>query len=155
MSGVFFALAVAAAGCADADAGPPEALAFASSRPALTCGESAIVMEFPDSVVLDEDTQSAGPYDITLPAGNYVVRTATWMGPDGGIGSNQQWYFTTDSGYRSPETSDSSPVESSINQFDDQVLGAATAEITIHRVEAAGTIDRVHPLCLGFAPTEP
>lgn len=152
MSGVLFALAVAAAGCADAEAGPPDSLAFATDRPALTCGASTITMNFPASVVLDEATPSAGPYAISLPAGTYVVRTATWMGLDGGSGDNQQWFFTTDSDFVSPETTDSSPVESIVNQFDDQVLVTDTTSITIHRSTNAEAGERVHPICLGFAP---
>lgn len=155
MSGVLFALAVATAGCADAEPGPPESLAFADDRPALTCGASTITMDFPASVVLDENTPSAGPYAISLPAGTYAIRTATWMGPDGGDGDNQQWFFTTDSDFVSQETTDSSPVESIVNQFDNQVFVTDTTSITIHRSENATAADRVHPLCLGFAPTGP
>lgn len=155
ISGVLFALAVAAVGCADAETGPPDALAFAVDRPALTCGASTITMDFPPSVVLDEDTPSAGPYAISLPAGTYVVRTATWMGPEGGSGDNQQWFFTADSDFESPETTDSSPVESIVNQFDNQIFVADTTSITIHRSENSNASDRVHPICLGFAPIGP
>lgn len=148
-----FAFVVLATGCGAADAAPPASLAFADERPTqLGCGSSEFTIEFPASVVLGAETTAAGPYDLALPEGTYTIRTASWMGPAGDAGANQRWYITTNGGFESPLTSDSSPVGSTVNQFDNQALEASST-ITIHLDNGAGLFDEVHPLCIGLTRT--
>ena len=99
----------------------PEAIAFQDdssggsatvNRPTTNpCAANEFFVEFDEDVVLlDPAATTAGPFDIELPAGTYDVLVSTWLGfEEIEIQTMEQWFFTTDSGYTSPLTTDPSP----------------------------------------------
>lgn len=145
----------------------PDALAFqdSSSDPApafvprpegnLCAGSDHSIQFDTDVVLIDPQTTTLGPFNISLPAGTYDVTLATWLGGEElPLQTMEQWSISTDTGYTSPLTTDSSPVLVDSQTFTDQVIGN-TAWITVdHKAPGMDSANSVHPLCVGFTSVE-
>jgi len=113
---------------------------------------------FDSSVALiDPGVTTLGPFAVNVPAGTYEITMSSWLGlTDDPAQTMEQWYFTTDSGYTSPLTTDSSPNMIFTDVVNTQTL-PATASVTLHHKGNTGVTNSVHPLCIGFrtvaAPT--
>lgn len=144
------------------NSGVPESLAFddalAVNRPVGNpCASNEISVVFDEGVVLsDSDAVAVGPFEVELPAGTYDVLLSSWLGAhEDPSQTSEQWFFTTDSGYVSPATLDSSP-ELLMNQaFRAQSIGESTS-VTLHHIADGETdsVSTVHPLCVGFREIE-
>lgn len=101
----------------------------------------------------DGISTSAGPFTIDLPAGTYDVMMSSYDAHDEHPGQidqpYEQWYFTLDSGFTSPLSTDV-PDDSTttVDTFEDVVIDAATS-ITLHH-RGLGSVNSVEPLCAGF-----
>jgi hypothetical protein len=101
----------------------------------------------------DGMSNTAGPFAIELPAGTYDVLVQSHDAHDLHPGqteqTQEQWYFTLDSGYVSPVTTDVSDDSNiAIDEFDGQVIAASTS-ITLQHLGQGGT-NSVDPVCVGF-----
>lgn len=121
------------------------------------CAASDYSVVFDEDVLLASDGASnVGPFDIALPDGVYKVTLSTWLGgQDVAEETNEQWSFSTDSGYRSPTTIDSSPHLLMNQAFDAQEISATTS-VQLHHFAPPDqdNANSVHPLCIGFDLTE-
>lgn len=113
-----------------------------------------ISLEFNDVQLLNSDSQSkAGPYNVQLAAGTYDVSTMSFdhhsSQPGAGDQSMEQWYFTLDSGFTSPFTSD---VPANADLVSDTWRGLIIDEstaLTIHH-QGSGGVNSVWPRCISF-----
>jgi hypothetical protein len=137
----------------------PEPTTPRVNRPNRTCSTSDYSVAFDASVVLqDPATTVAGPYTINVPAGTYEITMSSWLGfEDDPAQTMEQWYFTTDSGYTSPLTTDASPELIWTDAFGSQTLGDTTTVTLRHKAPGGASANSTHPLCIGFrtvaAPT--
>lgn len=117
------------------------------------CALSDYSVSFAADVSLsDTDGSSVGPFLISLPEGVYDVTVSTWLGgEDLPQEKNEQWSFSTDSGYESPATVDSSPHLLMNQAWAGQEIDSTTA-VELHHSAPDGTqvANSVHPLCIGF-----
>lgn len=156
----FLGLSMLLAACSG-EGDVPAALAFQDTetvnRPVGNpCASNEFSVVFDESVVLeDSDTDTLGPFDIALPAGTYDVLVSSWLGAqEDPLQTDEQWFFTTDSGYTSPTTTDSSP-ELLLNQsFTAQNIAEATSVMLHHKAPGSEISNSVHPLCVGFREVE-
>lgn len=139
------------------DGDVPEALAF-DDAPGLMrpvgnpCATNEISVAFDEGVVLSgSDEVAVGPFDIALPAGTYDVMVSSWLGAhEDPTETNEQWFFSTDSGYVSPTTLDSSP-ELLMNQaFQAQSIAESSSVMLHHPAADSNSDSSVSPLCVGF-----
>jgi len=108
-------------------------------------------------VLIDPSNATFGPVSVNVPAGTYEITMSSWLGThDDPAQTMEQWYFTTDAGYTSPLTTDSSPNLVFTDVVQTQTLGATTSVTLFHKGNT-GVTNSVHPLCIGFrtvaAPT--
>ena len=104
------------------------------SRPTnRTCTSSDYSVAFPSNVFLIAPTRtSQGSFPISVPAGTYDITVQTWLGfEDIPSHTMETWFFTTDSGYTSPVTVDSSPTLVNGQVFTAQSIPAGTTSITL------------------------
>lgn len=116
------------------------------------CGEYSFGFEG-TRLLNDGISDSAGPFAIELPAGTYDVLMQSHDAHDEHPGqteqTQEQWYFTLDSGYVSPVTSDVADESNiAVDEFDDQDI-AESASITLHHLGQGG-VNSVDPICVGF-----
>lgn len=125
------------------------------------CGEYSFGFEG-TRLLNDGISDSAGPFAITMPAGTYEITLHSFDDhadhPGQTEQTQEQWYFTLDSGYVSPVSSDI-PDESNtaVDSFTGVIKADASA-ITVHHLGEGG-INSVAPMCVGFTtvstPAEP
>lgn len=115
------------------------------------CGDVDIHL---DGIRLLNDgiSETAGPFAIILPAGRYDITVSSFddhAAHPNQDQPNEQWYFTLDSGYQSPVTSDI-PDESNMttDSWADQTIGATTSVTLWHL--GVGNVNSVEPICIGF-----
>ena len=116
------------------------------------CGEYSFGFEG-TRLLNDGISNSAGPFNIELPAGTYTVTTESFDDHAAHPGqldqTAEQWYIVLDSGYVSPATSDIAEEASFVSDtFENQVTEAATS-ITLQHLGEGG-VNSVSPLCVGF-----
>lgn len=120
----------------------------------LNCGQHSF--GFVGTRLLNDGiSTTAGPYSIELPAGTYNVMMSSYDAHDEHPGQidqpYEQWYFTLDSGFTSPLSTDvPDDATTTVDTFENMVIGAATS-ITVHH-RGLGGINSVEPLCAGFTP---
>lgn len=117
-----------------------------------TCSANDYSIAFPaDLALIAPSPTTGGPFSVSVPAGTYDIVVWSWLGlEDYPTHVDERWYFTTDSGYTSPLTTDSSPELVTADQFSNQTLGA-TSSITVHHsAPGSAEANSVHPLCIGF-----
>lgn len=124
----------------------------AAANAATGCGEYSFGFEG-TRLLNDGISDSAGPFVISMPAGSYDITLHSFddhAAHPGQIEQTQeQWYFTLDSGYTSPVSSDvADDTNSSVDTFPGAVIEDATA-ITVHHLGEGG-INSVAPMCVGF-----
>lgn len=117
-----------------------------------TCSANDYSIAFPaDLALIAPSPATGGPFSVSVPAGTYDIVVWSWLGlEDFPTHVNERWYFTTDSGYTSPLSTDSSPELITADLFSNQTLGA-TSSITVHHsAPGSAEANSVHPLCIGF-----
>ncbi len=103
-------------------------------------------------------SNTAGPFTIeTLPAGTYDIIVQSYDAHDEHPGQTdqtaEQWYFTLDSGYTSPLSTDIPDASNhTIDVWDAQVIDTAATTVTLHH-RGEGNVNSVDPICVGFTPT--
>jgi len=122
-----------------------------------TCSTSDHSIAFGEEVTLIAPTPSMqGPFNISIPAGTYDITVSSWLGfedyPDDTM---EQWYFSTNSGYTSPLTTDSSPELTVNDLFSSQTVPEATSITVHHRSPSSAQPNSIHPLCIGFRAVAP
>jgi hypothetical protein len=122
-----------------------------------TCSTSDHSIAFGEEVHLQAPSPSTqGPFSISVPAGTYDITVSSWLGfedyPDHTM---EQWYFSTDSGYTSPLSTDSSPELIVNNLYSSQTLPATTSITLHHRSPSSAQPNSIHPLCIGFRAVAP
>lgn len=136
----------------------PEPTAPRVNRPTnRTCSTNEFSVAFgPEVVLIAPDGSSTGPFSISVPAGTYDITVQSWLGfEDIAADTMEQWFFTTDTGYTSPVTTDSSPELIFGQVFSDQTLAADVSEITLfHAAPDGDRPNSVHPLCVGFTAVD-
>ncbi|MDW3180213.1 MAG: hypothetical protein R8J94_22765 [Acidimicrobiia bacterium] len=132
-------------------------LATASTAGASTgCGEYSF--GFAGTRLLNDGiSETAGPFAIELPAGTYDIRLDSHDAHDEHPGQDEQtqeqWYFSLDSGYSSPASHDVADDQNfSVTEFYGVEIPASTA-ITVHHLGEGG-INSVDVLCVGFTPAK-
>lgn len=116
------------------------------------CGEYSYGFEG-TRLLNDGISGSAGPFSIELPAGTYDVTMRSHDAHDEHPGQDEQtqeqWYFTLDSGYQSPASTDI-PNESNdmVDEIGAQAIGDTTS-ITVHHLGQGG-VNSVDVVCVGF-----
>jgi len=116
------------------------------------CGEHSFSFEG-TRLLNDGISDSAGPFVISMPAGTYDITMHSFDDHAAHPGqfeqTQEQWYFTLDSGYTSPVSSDIPDAANSVvDVFEGVTIGPATA-ITVRHLGEAG-INSVAPSCVGF-----
>lgn len=116
------------------------------------CGQDSFGFEG-TRLLNDGISNTAGPFAIELPAGTYDVlvqsHDAHDLHPGQSEQTQEQWYFTLDSGYVSPVTTDVADDSNiAIDEFDGQDIAASTS-ITLQHLGQGGT-NSVDPVCVGF-----
>ena len=173
-----FAGFVLVLGACSTDSTPPDGLAFqddssgdtssvapttSSTVPRVfrptdrTCSTSDHSIAFGEEVTLIAPTPSTqGPFNISIPAGTYDITVSSWLGfedyPDHTM---EQWYFSTNSGYTSPLTTDSSPELTVNDLFSSQTVPETTSITVHHRSPSSAQPNSIHPLCIGFRAVAP
>ena len=123
------------------------------------CSTNDYSIAFGDDVVLITPAPTmAGPFNVTVPAGTYDITVSSWLGfEDYPTHVDESWYFSTNSGYTSPLTTDSSPELIMNDLFSAQTIGETTSITLHHKSPNSAQANSVHPLCIGFravtAPT--
>jgi hypothetical protein len=107
-------------------------------------------------LINDGVSVQAGPFDFALPAGTYdITMLSNDNHPHESYQTGQtleQWYFTLDSGYRSPPSVDIPSSETrTTTQFSAVTLAEASA-ISVHHLGLEG-VNSVNVECIGFTPT--
>lgn len=117
-----------------------------------TCSTNDYSIAFAaDLALIAPSPTTAGPFSVSVPAGTYDIVVWSWLGlEDYPTHVDERWYFTTDSGYTSPLTTDASPELVTANVFSNQTLGATTSITVHHSKPGAAEPNSVHPLCIGF-----
>lgn len=116
------------------------------------CGEYSFGFEG-TRLLNDGISNNAGPFSISMPAGTYDITLHSFddhVDHPGQVEQTQeQWYFTLDSGYTSPASSDiPDDGTSTVDTFTDVVIEASTA-ISVHHLGQGG-VNSVAPMCVGF-----
>lgn len=116
------------------------------------CSTNDYSLAFNSDVVLMAPTPSMqGPFNISIPAGTYDITVSSWLGfEDYAPDVMEQWYFSTDSGYTSPLTTDTSPELIANDLFSNQTIPATTSITLHHRSPSSAQPNSVHALCIGF-----
>jgi hypothetical protein len=122
------------------------------------CGEYSY--GFPGTRLLNDGiSDSAGPFTLStpLPAGTYDI---TMLSDDNHpspdyqpLQTQEQWYFTLDSGYQSPPTHDIPNDQTHMVTKIGAVELAAATSITVEHLRE-GIINSVNVECVGFTPVE-
>ena len=120
------------------------------------CGEYSFGFEG-TRLLNDGISTSAGPFTISLPAGTYDVTMVSHDAHDEHPGQDEQtqeqFYFTLDSGYTSPPSND---IPTEVNDMTTvvgaQEIGASTS-ITVHHLGQGG-INSVDVRCVGFTAVQ-
>ncbi len=122
-----------------------------------TCSANDISIAFAENTLLMAPNRgSQGPFSIDIPAGTYDITVQTWLGfEDFPTHTMEQWYFTTDSGYTSPITTDYSPELIGGEIFADQTIPASTSITLFHKAGDGAVPNSVHPLCVGLTAVTP
>jgi hypothetical protein len=122
-----------------------------------TCSTSDHSIAFGEEVHLQAPTPSTqGPFSISVPAGTYDITVSSWLGFEDYAGHDmEQWYFSTDSGYTSPLSTDSSPEQIVNNLYSSQTLPETTSITLYHRSPSSAQPNSIHPLCIGFRAVAP
>lgn len=130
-----------------------EPIESTADRPNVTCSGSDFHVDFPENVWFAAPNRpSFGPFEVSIPEGTYDITVQTWLGFDDlPEHTMEQWFFSTDSGYTAPLSTDSSPQLTGADTFGGQQIPAGTTELTIFHKAQDGTVNNsVHPLCIGF-----
>lgn len=106
----------------------------------------------------DGISTSAGPFDISLPAGTYditLVSNDNHPNPEYQPAQTQeQWYVALDNGFTSPPSNDIPGDQTrTVTTFASVEVAEATA-ISVHHLQSGG-INSVNVECVGFTPTAP
>ena len=114
------------------------------------CSTSDFSIAFGEAdVLIDPTNTTLGPFTLSVPAGTYEITMSSWLGfTDDPAQTMEQWFFTTDSGYTSPLTTDSAELV-----FTDVATSQtlpATSSITLRHKGNTGVTNSVHPLCIGL-----
>lgn len=117
-----------------------------------TCQGNDHTVVFDESVVLIAPSPNmSGPYTVDIPAGTYDITVSSWLGLEDYVDhTDEQWYFSTNSGYTSPLSTDSSPELITNDLFSNQTVGATTSITLHHKSPSSAQPNSVHPLCIGF-----
>lgn len=118
-----------------------------------SCG-GEIGLEFRDVQLLNSDAESsAGPFALLLPAGTYDVSTASFDPHSSQVGISdqpmEQWYFTLDSGFTSPFTSDIPPNADMVSDSWRGLAIGESASLMLHH-QGSGGVNSVWPRCVSF-----
>lgn len=121
------------------------------------CGEYSFGFEG-TRLLNDGISNTAGPFAVELPAGTYDVLMQSHDAHDEHPGqveqTQEQWYFTLDSGYVSPVTTDVADESNTVvDEFDGQDI-TESASITLHHLGQGG-VNSVDPICVGFTTVAP
>lgn len=124
-----------------------------AANAATGCGEYSFGFEG-TRLLNDGISDSAGPFTISMPAGTYDITLHSFddhaAHPGQVAQTQEQWYFTLDSGYTSPASSDIAlDSNSSVDTFRGVVIEDASA-ITVRHLGEGG-INSVAPMCVGFS----
>lgn len=116
------------------------------------CGEYSFGFEG-TRLLNDGISDTAGPFTISMPAGTYDITLHSFDDhvdhPGQTEQTQEQWYFTLDSGYTSPVSSDvPDDAVSVIDNFPSETIGEASS-ITVHHL-GQGNVNSVSPMCVGF-----
>lgn len=116
------------------------------------CGEFSFGFEG-TRLLNDGISDSAGPFAISMPAGTYEITLHSFDDhadhPGQTEQTQEQWYFTLDSGYVSPVSSDiPDEANTAVDSFTG-VINADASAITVHHLGEGG-INSVAPMCVGF-----
>lgn len=122
-----------------------------------TCSTNEISIAFAENTLLMAPNRGTqGPFSIDIPAGTYDITVQTWLGfEDFPTHTMEQWYFTTDSGYTSPITTDYSPDLVGGEIFAGQTIPASTSITLFHKAGDGAVPNSVHPLCVGLTAVTP
>ncbi|MFT7476368.1 MAG: hypothetical protein ACI81L_003321 [Verrucomicrobiales bacterium] len=107
-------------------------------------------------LINDGISDSAGPFEIALPAGTYDI--TMWANDDHPSPTyqveqlNESWYFVLDNGYQSPPTDDIGADRTSVITNVGGVDLAAATTISVHHVKIGG-VNSVNVECVGFTPS--
>ena len=123
-----------------------------AANAATGCGEYSLGFEG-TRLLNDGISDSAGPFVISMPAGTYDITLHSFDDHAAHPGqveqTQEQWYFSLDSGYSSPASSD---IALESNSSVDTIRGAViedTTAITVRHLGEGG-INSVAPMCVGF-----
>lgn len=121
------------------------------------CPGNDHTLVFDASTVLMAPTPNTqGPFTVNIPAGTYDITVSSWLGfEDYAPDTMEQWYFSTDSGYTSPLSTDTSPELIANDRYVNQTVGATTSITLHHRSPSSSEPNSVHPLCIGFKAVAP
>lgn len=119
-----------------------------------SCGQYSFGFEG-TRLINDGISDTAGPFPIVLPAGSYDVTMRSHDAHDEHPGqteqTQEQWYFTLDSGFMSAPSSDVPDEENTmVNTFPSVSISESTS-ITLHHLGQGG-VNSVDPICVGFNP---
>ena len=125
-------------------------------RPNLTCSSSDYSVAFPDNITLVSPVlTSAGPFSIAVPEGTYEITLQSWLGAiEFPRHTMEQWFFTTDSGYTSPLTTDHSPNLVGADTITAVIPAGTTSVSLFHKPQDTDINNSVQPLCIGFDALE-
>jgi len=121
------------------------------------CGDFSFGFEG-TRLIDDGISTSAGPFPITLPAGNYEITLVSHDNhPSADYQDTQtqeQWYVELDNGFTSSLSDDvPSDAETIVTKIAAQPIEAATAISVHHKAPGAGP-NSVDPVCVGFTSVE-
>jgi hypothetical protein len=121
------------------------------------CGQYSFA--FDGALLLNDGvSNTAGPFAIEVPAGTYDVAVQTHDAHDENREqleqTQEQVYFTLDSGYVSAVTTDiRSDRNTAVDEFLGQEIGASTSVVLHHLGE--GGVNSLDVTCVGFTPVAP
>jgi len=130
-------------------------LAGMPAASASECPGTSVSFEY-FQLLNDDYRHTAGPFAIELPSGVYDVTMVSWDAHhthDQRTQLNEQWYFTTDSGYSSGLTLDIPLESNSTTTVQAEQTIDATTSITL-RHAGIDNVNSVTPICIGFVPVE-
>lgn len=106
----------------------------------------------------DGISNTAGPFTIAMPAGTYAITLHSFDDhidhPGQTDQTQEQWYFTLDSGYISPVSSDIPDDAVSVTDTFTGVIDQDATSITVHHL-GQGNVNSVSPMCVGFTTVTP